>query len=300
MWGWRTVVVGSEVSLCLANGNLHLKKPGEAISLPISDIDMILFENVYGNISLPLLRALMEKGIGVIILDGSMMPTGVFLPFATSSNHSGLLFSQLSLKVPFKKQVWQRIVKQKIYNQALVLKILGIRAYKELCELEKKVKSGDADNREAYAAKIYFNALYPGFARKEENALNAALNYGYAIVRSALARSFFATGLVCALGIKHSSKTNPFNLVDDFLEAYRPFVDLLVFSNPPRKELIPEYKRYLTGVLRLECLLLSRTFTVSNAAWRTAQSYAKAVKEKNSELIELPQVDELSFRSLEE
>lgn len=299
MWGWRTLVVRNDAKLRLLNGNIHIERKGEALSLPIEDIDLVLLESLEGTISLPLLRALLDKDIGLVVLGYNTMPRGVLIPFHSDTNHSNLLFLQLQAKLPFKKQIWQRIIKQKIYNQAEVLRHLRINRYTELLEIQKSVKSGDSDNREAYASKIYFNALRYGFSRKDGNAINAALNYGYAIARAALARSFFATGFACALGIKHLSKTNPFNLVDDFMEPFRPFVDFVVFSNPPEDELTTEYKRYLTGLLRLECLILNRTFTISGATWKVAQSYVNALKKQDSRLIELPQIDEISFRDFE-
>lgn len=297
MWGWRTVVVNNDVRLRLLNGNLHLEGPGEALSLPIDDIDMVIVESRGGTISIPLLRELSDRGVGVIIVDGSMMPCGIFIPYHSSTNLAGLLFHQLELKLPFKKQVWQKIIKQKIINQAMVLKNLGKNEHHALCEIASEVKSGDSTNREAYAAKLYFQALHPGFARNQENAVNGALNYGYAIIRSTLARAFSATGLNCALGIFHSSKTNPFNLVEDFIEVFRPFMDLLVFKNPPDQDLSPDLKKYLVSILKLECMMLNKTFSVSTAIWRVAQSYAQAVKRRDSSLVELPFLVDINFRS---
>jgi len=54
------------------------------------------------------------------------------------------------------------------------------------------------------------------------------LNYGYAIVRAALARAIVAAGLHPALGLHHSHRSNLFCLADDLIEPLRPLVDACV------------------------------------------------------------------------
>ncbi len=55
--------------------------------------------------------------------------------------------------------------------------------------------------------------------------MNALLNYGYAVVRAAVARGVVAAGLIPSLGVHHRHRGNPFCLADDLLEPYRPYVD---------------------------------------------------------------------------
>lgn len=297
MWGWRNLLITSDTNIRLLNGNLHVVKNDGSISFPIEDVDVIIIESINGSISFPLLRKLANKGISLLICDNSFMPSGIFLPYFQSSNLSSLIFNQMELSLPFKKRIWKKIVQQKIINASQTLKLLNKNNYKMLRDIASEVKSGDTTNREAYAAKIYFRSLHAEFRRVEKSSINHALNYGYAIIRSAVARSLASTGLVCALGVGHKSKTNPFNLADDFVEVFRPFVDLLVFSNPPEgKELDTEYKKHLIKVLKMECLISNKVYTVSTASWEIAQSYARAVRAKNPSLLNLPYLDSFSIR----
>lgn len=97
--------------------------------------------------------------------------------------------------------------------------------------MAKRVKPGDPDNIEARAARDYWSSLFADFRRRDDtDARNMALNYGYAIVRSIVARSCVGHGLVTAFGIKHASVSNGFNLADDLMEPFRPVVDLAVCS----------------------------------------------------------------------
>jgi hypothetical protein len=59
----------------------------------------------------------------------------------------------------------------------------------------------------------------------DQGGLNAMLNYGYAIVRAAVARALIAAGLLPALGLFHSNRANAFCLADDLVEPLRPLVD---------------------------------------------------------------------------
>ena len=59
----------------------------------------------------------------------------------------------------------------------------------------------------------------------EGEGLNSFLNYGYAVVRAAVARAIVAAGLLPSLGIHHHNRSNAFCLADDLVEPLRPLVD---------------------------------------------------------------------------
>ena len=101
-----------------------------------------------------------------------------------------------------------------------------------LAQLVPEVRSGDTTNREAHAARIYFQALFgQGFSRDDDTPVNAALNYGYSILLSAVNREIVARGYLTQCGICHRNEFNQFNLSCDFMEPFRPIVDRLVFDN---------------------------------------------------------------------
>ncbi|MGB4660961.1 MAG: type II CRISPR-associated endonuclease Cas1, partial [Mobilitalea sp.] len=137
---------------------------------------------------------------------------------------------QLDLSKPQKKRLWQQIVKMKIHNQGLCYEMVGGDS-SYLYSLEKKVNSGDSTNLEATAATYYFKALYGyRFKRGDENLINSCLNYGYTIIRGIIARCIVCHGLEPSFGLFHKNELNSFNLVDDFIEPLRPFVDYFITS----------------------------------------------------------------------
>ena len=133
--------------------------------------------------------------------------------------------------------LWQRIVKAKIINQGTALKIsgAGTKVCERMQQLAQEVLSGDTGNREGIAAKIVFQkflmvVIFDQVLKKRYNSI-IALNYGYAVIRSSVARSLCAYGYNCALGIHHINEANPFNLADDLMEPLRPLADIWVWQN---------------------------------------------------------------------
>ena len=165
---------------------------------------------------------------------------------------------------------------------------------KSLLDLTAAVRSGDADNVEATAAQQYFPALFgAGFTRGEESGRNAALNYGYAILRGCVARTLAVYGFIPTLGLHHRSTLNPFNLADDLMEPFRPLIDLLVFREIQEQEdLSPSDKRMLFNCLNLDLLVDGRRYTTDYAIERTVQSLGKAAADKEEALL-LPKLTEL-------
>ena len=131
-----------------------------------------------------------------------------------------------------KKATLATIVRRKILNQAFVADETGNDiAAKRLRALAAEVRSGDTGNREAQAAALYFQAVFgEKFTRNDNNAVNANLNYAYAVIRAAVARSLALYGWLPALGLFHKSELNPFNLADDFIEPLRPLADLTILN----------------------------------------------------------------------
>lgn len=204
-----------------------------------------------------LLQRLCEENIPLIILGKNYAPSGILLPYIGQSKQMEMQHLQIDNKKPVEKKIWQLLVKEKIKNQSRVLEIFN--KSNKLMNIHKEVLSADSNNREAYAAKIYFKELFgENFTRRDENNLvNGFLNYGYSIIRSALARYVVATGLNPSYGIIHNNKLNPFCLVDDLIEPFRPMVDCCVYkiflNNENISELGREHKATLSGLLTKEC-----------------------------------------------
>lgn len=206
-------------------------------TLPIEDLGMIILEHPQITLTANLLEKLMQQQVGVVTCDGKYMPSGLFLPLEGHSEQTFRMRTQLEASVPLKKQLWQQTVRMKIYNQAQVLRKLGLSDTR-LLKLQNDVLSGDSTNLEAQAASYYWGQLYGSqFTRtRGKDTPNAQLNYGYAILRSVTARALTASGLFPSIGIHHKNKYNAFCLADDIMEPYRPFIDWIVLHLPELHE----------------------------------------------------------------
>ena len=149
----------------------------------------------------------MDNGVAVMTTDARHTPNGLMLPFHSHHRQAGVAFLQVALGEPLKKRCWQRIVSTKIDNQAAHLDARDRRGAEALRAMRGLVGSGDPDNVEARAAREYWSRLFDGFVRADETDLrNKLLNYGYAVVRAAVARALVAFGCLPALGLHHESR----------------------------------------------------------------------------------------------
>ena len=230
---WRSLLISKGGKLSLHQQQMLIQQEGNEFTVPLEDIAIVVVESRETVITLPLLSAFGLYGITLLSCDEQFLPCGQWLPFNQYYRQLKTLKLQLETSLPLKKQLWQRIVQQKIRNQAKVLSLCQLQEKSErLLQLANLVKSGDKDNLEAQSAVIYFSGLFGAhFRRKEEdNAINIHLNYAYSVMRSAVARSLVLYGWLPQLGLFHHSELNAFNLADDFIEPFRPLVDLLVWN----------------------------------------------------------------------
>lgn len=231
----RTLVFTTQASLRLEQGNLMvLKKDGGTSSNPINDVGIVVLESDQILVTTALLRALMEAKVGVIVCDSQHHPTGMMMPNAGHTLLSSRYKEQIETSLPLKKNLWMQTIKAKLANQAHVLQ-LNQKPHQALVRWSDEVKSGDTLNLEARGAAYYWKHLLgsedPDWTRDRYGAHpNGALNYGYAILRAAVARAIVCAGLIPALGLHHRNQYNPFCLADDLMEPYRPWVDKLVME----------------------------------------------------------------------
>ena len=154
------------------------------------------------------------------------------------------------------------------------------------------VKSGDPDNREAYAARMYWKALFGSDFSRDRNlpGINSFLNYGYAIMRASMARAVCSSGLLPSLGIHHDNHLNQFALADDFFEIYRPIVDCIVFNLNLQDgaELNHEYKSKLTDSLWIKLHTLQGDSPAFQSMQYLTASYVHAL-ENGKPVIDLPE-----------
>ena len=228
----RTLCFTSPVMLSLKNGQMVIifkELPEEKHTVPIEDIGMVILDNQMTGVTLPLLNELVDNGVAVVLCDKKGFPHALLQNLDANSLQGEFLRNQTSVGEVLKKQLWKQIVESKITNQAALLEKLHGKG-NLLKPFYSHVKSGDSDNREGIAARIYWQALFgTGFVRdRYQEGINSLLNYGYAILRSATARALVIAGLTPSLGLFHHHRSNAFPLADDLMEPYRPFVDEIV------------------------------------------------------------------------
>lgn len=296
---WRTVVISNPARLRIENDQLVIEQQGGG-NLPLEDIGVLLIESPEVVLSSALLYRLAEHGITLIACDRRHLPCMAGMPFAGHSRLAGVQRAQLETSLPFRKRCWQSIVCRKIGNQARCLQVLGKPGARRVAVLADHVTSGDATNVESTAAREHFRAAFgEDFVRGEEDGVNSALNYGYAVVRAAVARGLAAHGFLLAHGIHHHSELNQFNLADDFIEPLRPVVDLMVAGMPPIDELTSEHCHKLTGLLYAEVLLEDKRQALLHAAEVMAGSFLSACQESDPGLLKLPELVPLAMHSYE-
>ena len=225
----RTVEVSAEPAhLTVRLEQLLIQRHGEsAASIPCEDIGMLIVDQPQTTYSHAALAELMKFNGVLVVCGRDHLPTGMLLPLADHCQVVWRVAEQAAVGKPLRKQIWSQLVRAKIRAQAKNLSA-ECPARKKLLELAKKVHSGDPSNVEAHAARVYWQNWLPGetFHRDTDgDGLNALLNYGYAIIRAAVARALVAAGLMPVLGIFHSNRSNAFCLADDLMEPLRPMVD---------------------------------------------------------------------------
>ncbi|HXY99490.1 MAG TPA: type II CRISPR-associated endonuclease Cas1 [Stellaceae bacterium] len=291
---WRGLHLTKPSRLALADGQVVIAQEDGDVRVALEDLAWIVLDTPQSTLTGSLLSACMSQGVALIATDETHTPCGVLLPFHRHFRQGEIAHRQVAMGAPLKKRLWQRIVRAKIENQAEALHAAGRGGAQTLREMARLVGSGDPDNIEARAAKYYWTQLWPEFRREDEgDKRNKMLNYGYAVVRSGVARSLVAAGLLPAFGLNHASVTNAFNLADDIVEPFRPFVDSLAWKavddgRPSRDDLSIGDRRAMAGVLLAEATMATETMTLLVAAERTAESLVRAIEGSTAEVLVLP------------
>lgn len=251
----RTLVFSNPMSLSLKNCQLVLAfkdDPDNKMTIPIEDIGVVIIENQQVSITVPLMNALIEGNVQVVVCNDRGMPSAMLQSLESNNLQGENLRNQMNAGEVLKKQLWKQIVEAKIRNQAALLNKVGQEG-DILKQYYRNVKSGDSDNREGIAARVYFSELFgESFIRDRTlPGINALLNYGYTILRAATARALVSSGLLPAIGIFHHNRSNAFPLADDIMEPYRPYVDEIVYAlfMQGKMELAKDVKADLIQVL---------------------------------------------------
>jgi CRISP-associated protein Cas1 len=290
---WRSVIISQPAKLKRENFALLVEQEQSA-RVPFEDIAVIVLNNREITLTHPVLSACAEYGIGLYATGDNHQPSGVFLPFQSHSRATRILRLQLDLDKPTGKRAWATIVRAKINNQAFCMKTINAGDHERLESYSRRVRSGDTGNMEAQAAAYYFPQIMGrSFHRSQDVWANAALDYGYAVMRGACARALVAHGMLPTIGLFHSSEQNAFNLADDLIEPYRAVVDLHVATNRKTDEsvdLSPADKVALVGLLNIDVAMPRGVMSVLSSIEQAAESLARLYDGGSEQVLEMPRL----------
>lgn len=285
---------GADYYIHKKNGCFIIEKDGNIIySVHPSDVSALLLHGNQHNISTAILSECASNNIPVIICNSFHIPSGMFLPFNTHSKAAERAMIQIQASKPCKKQIWQKIIKEKLSNQAALLDYIGCQEEsKKIRCLINRVHSGDSGNCEAQGARLYFKGLFgKGFKRGNEDIVNIILNYLYTIIRSCIAREIVGAGLNPIFSIFHSNKTNAFALVDDLIEPFRPLADryalLILEKIDSESKLTPAIKKLCISINSHKMIFMQQYQDFHIAIQNYIYSFISALN-KEASLLDIP------------
>lgn len=261
--GWRSIIISQHAKMSYSSRAMIVQTMDGINQIPIDDIDLVLVSTTQAVITTALISELAQSQVKVIFTDNSSEPVCETLGYYPNNRDVDLVKKQFNWDEKRKQLLWTKIVASKIMNQINVLKIYGVANDDLIAELDK-LEVNDVTNREAVVARKYFPLLFDNkFNRHDFSPVNAALNYGYAILLSNVNREIVANGYLTYLGIHHHSNENQFNLGSDLMEPFRPAIDYWL-ANQKFKELTPDIKFGLVDLLNLELTFNGKQMLLRN------------------------------------
>ena len=272
--------------------NIHLeclkisRKGMEPLRLLPSDIAVLCLHHHTVQLSVHVLRKLTEAGAAILVTDDRHQPAGLMLQDYGRPNAVVRLRQQIALEQSGEDRlVWQQLVSGKLRTQSRLLGKLARRSTARLARLAEAVEPGDAGHLEGQGARLYWRDLFDvPFKRQKrgaEDPINTRLNFGYALLRSLVARELAFAALRPEIGVGHRSTENPFNLADDFLEPYRFLVDEIVVSDPPDENSefdAQSRKRLISDLFEQTVCLNGQDFRLPAAIRKTVASYLRILE----------------------
>ncbi len=282
---WRTVVITKTSKLDYSLGYMVVRDIDNTVKIHISEISVLIIDSTSVSLTSYLLNELIKSKVKVLFSDEKHNPAAELTPYYGSHDSSLKLKRQAGWSEHTKKYIWTRIVSEKIGRQAAVLGRIDEEGSRMLLSYIDEIEFGDATNREGHAAKVYFNRLFgKDFSRNNDCPINAALNYGYSIILSAINREVVCSGYVTQLGLFHDNMFNKYNLSCDIIEPLRPLVDSFVKKNITT-EFGSSEKLKLIGLIGKEVTVGERKTTLLNGIKLYCKSVFEAIEAEDENLI---------------
>lgn len=284
---WRTVIISRPAKLDLKLNNMCVRTEDNLVRVNLDEMRLLMIESTRVSITAALIAELSNKKIKVIFCDQQRNPVSELGFYYGCHDSPKKILKQQSWDADFQDLVWTDIVREKIGNQITMLDHLEMpySSIDKLKEYKNDVEIADPTNREAMAARIYFNELFgKGFIRGAETATNAALDYGYQVLLSCFNREIKIAGYLTELGFFHRSQHNFYNLSSDLMETYRPLVDQIVYQN--QFEIFgTKEKRIMLELLTQKVKINNRKHLIPNAIKMYVNSVFDSLNKKDLEKI---------------
>lgn len=292
---WKTIVVKESDRIFVKKSQFGFQSAEKEALIPFSDIDCVVLENNYTRITTQVLAKLAENNIFLLVCNDKHDVVGVFLAFNQHWKPLSVFRLQIKMGSHFKKRIWTNLIKQKIWNAAMILEKLRFKQsyIQDLKKIYRRVDYHDVSNREGQAANYFFRCLFgSNFVRTYDGGINAALNYGYKVIMSAVNRSLTKYGLQGFLGVRHCNQENPFNLSCDLMEPLRPIVDYVVYTigEEIADHLTYNHRIKLLELLQFRVCLDKHLRTITNAIDVMVKSFLTALKNDDPTKLLLPTV----------
>ncbi len=189
----RIIHIGNPAILSIKDNQLIITQDEAKNTVPFEDIGVIVLDHREISIRASIFDMCDEHNVTILHCNLAHMPIMLTVPIHGHTSAVSYLKLQLSASIPTKKQLWTMIISEKIRGQIQVLKNQNIET-SFFDGLFTRLRSGDPDNIEAQVASQYWRLLFGVDFIRERNtgSINACLNYGYGIIRAAIARAVVA------------------------------------------------------------------------------------------------------------
>jgi CRISP-associated protein Cas1 len=294
----RVLAIENPCRLSIDTARLKIEQEGTTTFIAIVDIGVLLIDTVQVELTAGVIRELTQADIAIIVTDAKHYPSALLMPSAVHTHTVKRQRLQAALQQSFCNNLWSITIAAKLRNQAKFLSAQGdSTALARLQRMASTIQPGDPENFEAQGAKLYWREVFKEKFKREkqgaEEVRNAALNFGYAILRGLFARYISISGLSPVFGFGHSNFENPYCLIDDLIEPYRPCVDALVATMIENERSFDgANKRVVLKLLDCEALFEAqgqiKKYRLHTAIYETVTAYTRALEGKRENLLEYP------------
>ncbi|MDR3215147.1 MAG: type II CRISPR-associated endonuclease Cas1 [Bacilli bacterium] len=295
---YRQLFILIPCHLSIKNDSISIQQYRHENLVPVNDVFTIIIDSEEVTFTSNFFTRCSKEHITILICNEKHYPNCIVNSLNQHYRPYQILKYQLSFPESSQELITEQLLKNKIDNQYKVIQLINNdeNILKLLKKYSEEITGKDQINREGIAAKIFFKSLYgEDFVRMENDNINFALNYGYAVLRSVICRTVNSYGLLAYLGVNHHGNENPFNLVYDLIEPFRPIIDYYVAKHITDiySGMGVEEKKEIVNLLNANVKVNNKSVKLQYAIELLVKSYLNCIEngESNLEYIELTNIN---------